>query len=192
MVLAALLALSLAGVAAAHSELVTSDPADGATLATLPTAITGDFSEEVDPGRSSMELRGPDGARVATGGVPADGPATRMTIVDLPALGPGTYEVRWTTVTPDDAGVERGTFAFTLAEASPSPAPATTPPTAPGASAAPGSSAPIATPTPAPSPAPTPAPAPEPASGAADMLVPILVLGAVLVGGAALFLRRRR
>lgn len=192
-VLAALLALALPGVVAAHSELATSDPADGATLAAPPTGITGDFTEEVDPARSSMELRGPDGARIATGGVPADGPATRMTILDLPVLAAGTYEVRWTTVTPDDAGVERGTFAFTVAQAASSPTlPATAQATTPVESTAPASVVPGAPAAATPTPRPAPEPAPEPASGTADLLVPILVLAVVLVGGAALFLRRRR
>ena len=180
----ALLALAvLPTVVLAHSELETSDPADGATLATPPASITGDFTEGVDPTRSSLELRGPDGTRIATGGVPADGPATRMTIPDLPDLAPGTYEVRWTTVTADDDGIERGTFSFTVEAAT--PAPARTPPPAtasPGTSAVAGSAAPAA----------TPAPAPGPDVGAGDVLIPILALGAVLVGGAALFLRRGR
>ena len=37
-----------------------------------------------------------------------------------PDAGPGVYEVRWTTVTADDDGVERGTFTFTVAAADPS------------------------------------------------------------------------
>jgi LPXTG-motif cell wall-anchored protein len=170
--LVALVALALLpGVVAAHSELVTSDPADGTTLATPPTVITGEFSEEVDSARSSMELRAADGSTIATGGVPADGPATRMTLGGLPALAPGRYDVRWTTVTADDAGVERGTFTFTVAEA-----------------AATSSVPPAATPVPSA----TPAPEPAPATGTADLLLPILVLGAVLVAGVVVFLRRRR
>ena len=64
-----------------------------------------------------MELRGPDGAQIASGGVPAGGPPTRMTIAGSRRWPPGVYEVRWTTVTADDDGVERGTFTFTVAEA---------------------------------------------------------------------------
>ncbi len=172
----------LPAIVTAHSELETSDPADGATLTASPTEITGDFSEAVDPARSTMELRGPDGAKIATGGVPADGPATRMTITGPSVLSPGAYEVRWTTVTADDDGVERGTFTFTIAATSPTPGPATSAPAAPSATS---------TPTPAPTAA-SPAPTPTSGTGAGDLLIPILVLGAVLLGGAALFLRRRR
>ena len=35
--------------------------------------------------------------------------------VDLPALPPGEYTVRWQTVTAEDNGVEHGTFTFTVA-----------------------------------------------------------------------------
>ncbi len=174
--LCALVALAIVpGIAVAHSELESSDPAAGATLSVSPTEIRGDFSEEVDPARSTMELRGPDDSRVATGGVPADGPPTRMVITALPTLAPGAYEVRWTTVTADDDGVERGTFSFTVGEA------AAAAPTAPTA---------VASATPASSTAPSPAPAP--AAGMGDLLLPIVVLVAVLVGGAIVLLRRRR
>jgi len=159
--LALLAAALVPAVVLGHSELVSSSPADGTVFAAPPTAIGGDFSEAVDPARSSMELRGPDGARVATGGVPEGGPVTRMTIAGLPDLAPGTYEVRWTTVTPDDNGVERGTFAFIVAAA-----------------------------TSAPTDAPAPAPAPDAAAG--DLLLPLAVLAAVLVGGGAWFALRRR
>jgi copper resistance protein C len=161
--------LLLPGAAAAHSELVTSDPADGATVTVSPAQITGDFSEAVDVGRSTMELRGPDGSQIAVGKVPDGGDPTRIVIADVPPLAPGAYEVRWTTVTPDDEGLERGTFTFTVAAAASSGSPA--------AAASPGAS---------------PPPESTAGGGAGDLLIPILVLAAVLVGGAALFLRRRR
>jgi len=184
-----------AGVALGHSELESSTPADGAVLAAAPAEISGAFSEAVDPARSAMELRGPDGAVLAKGGVPDGGPATRMTIAGLPALAPGAYEVRWTTVTPDDDGVERGTFAFRVAEASPPPTPSTTPTSPSTAAPAATSEAPTAGPTtptatPLPSDAPAPDPAPNPAVG--DLLLPLAVLAAVLVGGGAWLARRRR
>jgi copper transport protein len=155
-------ALALAaGVALGHSELESSTPADGAVLAVAPAEIGGDFTEAVDPARSTMELRGPDGAVLAKGGVPDGGPATRMTIAGLPALAPGEYEVRWSTVTPDDSGVERGTFALSVAAATPLPSDA-------------------------------PAPGQPLGAGLGDVLLPLAVLAAVLVGGGAWLARRRR
>jgi len=168
-----LTALLPAGVGA-HSELVASDPTDGAILTDPPREISGDFSEELDAARSTMELHatgllGP----LATGGVPDDGPATRMAIVDLPEIAAGTYEVRWTTVTADDDGVERGTFRFTLVAATPSRSP-------------------IAAPSPTPASAPSPTPGPATGSTTGDVVVPLVVLAAILVGGGVWLVRRRR
>lgn len=199
--LSLLLAVLLPAAVGAHSELVSSNPADGATLTGPPLEISGDFSEELDTTRSVMELRAPGGGVLATGRVPDGGPATRMAIVDLPAFAPGTYEVRWTTVTADDDGVERGTFTFTLLAATPSPTPTAEPSSTPAAtappSAAPPSAAPAPTPARAPTPAPSPAPSPAPGPVAGstttgDLLVPLAVLAVILAGGAAWLLRRRR
>lgn len=183
-VLSLLLAALLPASVAAHSELVSSNPADGALLTVPPLEISGDFSEELDATRSVMDLRAPGGAVLATGRVPDDGPPTRMTIVDLPAFAPGTYEVRWTTVTADDNGVERGTVTFTLLASTPSPTPTAEPSSTP-APTAPPSATPAA-------PAPSPAPAPGAGSTTGDLLVPLAVLAGILVGGAAWLLRRRR
>jgi methionine-rich copper-binding protein CopC len=198
-VLAALLALAVLGAlpaaALAHSELVASTPADGEVLSTSPAEIAGEFSAPVDAGRSSMELRGPDGDLIARGGVREGGLPTRMIISGVPDLEQGTYTVRWTTVTADDNGVERGTFLFTVevAGGSPTSSPA---PTA-GETAKPG---PPFTPPPAslaaasPADSPAPSAAQRPAGGPGDIVVPLAVLGAVLAGGAAwlaALLRRR-
>jgi hypothetical protein len=193
-VLSLLLAVLLPAAVGAHSELVSSSPADRATLTVPPLEISGDFSEELDTTRSVMELRAPGGGVVATGRVPGEGPATRMTIADLPALGPGTYEVRWTTVTADDDGVERGTFTFTIEAGRPSASPTTEPsttttPTAPS-SATPAASTPTAAP--GPTAAPSPLPSPGAGSTAGDLLVPLAVLAGILVAGMAWLLRRRR
>lgn len=198
-VLAALIAVAalaaLPAAVAAHSELESSSPAAGEAVIGGPAEITGEFTEPVDPARSSMELRGPDGARVARGGVPEGGPATRMTIAGIPPLPPGRYTVRWTTVTADDDGVERGTFRFTVeaATASPSPVPTGPPTPSPAPDDTPAStSTRQPSPTAAPSPAPSPAPDPAPTAGVADVAIPLAVLAVVLGGGAAWIMRRRR
>jgi LPXTG-motif cell wall-anchored protein len=181
---AAMLALLLAALppagVGAHSELVASDPADGAILTDEPRVISGDFSEELDAARSVIELRAPDGSVLATGRMPAGGPATRMAIVDLPAVRRhlrGALDDR----TADDDVVERGTFTFTLVAATPSPSPI----------AEPASTAP---PSPSPTPASPPSPTPGPATGSTtgDVVVPLVVLAAILVGGGVWLVRRRR
>ena len=188
-VLSLLLAVLLPATVGAHSDLVSSSPADRATLAVPPLEVSGDFSEELDTTRSVMELRAPGGGVVATGRVPGVGPATRMTIANLPALDAGTYEVRWTTVTADDDGVERGTFTFTIEAGRPSASPTTEPSTT-TTPTAPSSATPAATA----APGPTAAPSPSPGAGstAGDLLVALAVLAGVLVAGTAWLLRRRR
>ena len=186
---AVVLLLLPVAVAVGHSELDASSPADGETVVGSPPEIVGDFTEAVDAARSSMALRGAYGTVLARGGVPADGPATRMAIVDVPALAPGRYEVRWTTVTPDDEGVERGTFTFTVAAA---PPPTATPGPATGA---PVEVTPEPTPMASPSAAPSDAPAPEPSSTGAsgsDQLIPLAALGLIVAVGFAWYVRRRR
>jgi methionine-rich copper-binding protein CopC len=196
--LAATVVAALPAAVAAHSELESSSPAAGEVVVGGPTEITGEFSEPVDPGRSSLELRGPDGARIARGGVPEGGPATRMTIAGIPPLAPGRYTVRWTTVTADDDGVERGTFRFSVEAAtpapeSPEPTSTATPLPPPGETPTPAPTS-AAEPTSAvePTPAPTPQSDPASAAGPADVLVPLAVLAIVLGGGVAWVVRRRR
>ena len=110
-----------------HAELVSSDPANGATI-TTPYTLTATFAEEFAPDRSSLSVENSAGAQVAAGTANAD--ATGMT-AQLPALPDGVYTVRWTTVTPDDNGVERGTYRFNVGSGAATPAP-TAPPTVGG------------------------------------------------------------
>jgi LPXTG-motif cell wall-anchored protein len=107
----------------AHASLVNSDPAAGATI-TTPYTLVATFAEETDPARSTLIVENSSGAQVAAGTVNADD-QTKMT-AQLPTLADGVYTVRWTTVTPDDNGVERGTFTFNVGSGSAAPAP--TPP----------------------------------------------------------------
>ena len=47
--IAALAFVAMTGVAQAHANLLSSDPASGATLQTPPTQLTLNYSEEPDP-----------------------------------------------------------------------------------------------------------------------------------------------
>jgi methionine-rich copper-binding protein CopC len=162
------LVLLFATTAFAHAALTSSDPAANTTVAVV-TAITGTFSEKLDASKSTIELRNAAGSTVGTGGVPAsDTNATTMRIDLATALPAGVYEVRWTSVTPDDQGVERGTFGFTVGT---------------GATAAP-----AATPTPAAS------GSSGDGSGGTDVFFPVVaaVVAVVVVGGALMITRRRQ
>jgi methionine-rich copper-binding protein CopC len=118
-----LVALATTSTALAHGTLVTSDPPDGGTIASTPYTLTATFAEEIDAEQSSIVVENAAGAEVARGALDPDD-ATQM-IVDLPVLGAGQYTVRWTTVTPDDQGVERGTFTFDVGTPGPTAAPST-------------------------------------------------------------------
>jgi len=184
--LAAGFVLVLAGATPvfAHSELVESDPADGATIVT-PYTLTAAFSEEFDPNpqRSFVLVEDSAGDEVARGGVSADDPA--MMTVDLRALEPGAYTVRWQTTTADDQGVERDSFTFDVA-ASPTPPPTATParPNSPVATMSPAQSqGPIPTATPASPIGPVP-------TGGNDVVL-ALILAGVVIGAVGIFLFTR-
>ncbi len=181
---AAALLLLLPATAAAHAEFAASLPAADDVVTMLPPAIVLTFTDVLTAG-SSFEVVGADGATAASG---EPDPADPMTMsAPTPDLADGTYEVLWTAAS-GDGHLERGTFKFSVAR--PTPAPATA-----GTSVAPV----VATPSPdisSPStevPA-TPAPTAVPGDGAGsagDVVIPIAVVGLLVVGGLAFFLRRR-
>ena len=173
--------LALPLTASAHSEFVSSSPADKSTVSGTPAEIVLTFNAPLDPKKSSIVLLDPSSAQVAKAGVdPADDTVMRLT---PPTLQPGAYEIDWTSVALD-GDLLRGKVMFTVTAPSPS---ATLTPTA-IASAAP-SPTPAASPIPTASPTPSAAPSPASASGA-DAIVPVLVaivliavLGAWLLRG---------
>jgi copper resistance protein C len=199
-----LLSLLVAVPVLGHADLKTSNPKDGAVLATPPTTISLTFTEGLDAGKSSIRVNGPGGL-VGTAKPSKDGAAT-ITLDGL-SLGPGAYTVKWTSAALD-GHIERGSISFTVSEPTPAPATATPAPTEAASAAA--SDTPSAAPTDAPasvSPAtdaPTDAPASAAASPAAsappaqpassgsgtDVLIPIIV-GLVIVGGVGAFVLRR-
>lgn len=162
---------------AAHADILTSSPADGTTITGSPDEIVAVFDEALEA-NSSMELIGPDGARIATGAVD-EADRTRLVIVS-PQLSPGEYEVRMT-VGSADGHIDRPTFSFTVVAPTP-------PPTA----------APTATPGPTPSPtispsttsSPTPSGNGTTAGGTADVLFPLLA-AVIAIGALGAFLLNR-
>jgi copper resistance protein C len=180
-----LIGLPLPALVAAHADLVSSDPADGAVLTEPPAEVVITFSEAL-VGESAFSVLDVDGATLATGGPdPADPTVMRAT---LPTLGAGMYTVQWTSVA-EDGDVLRGTFTFSYAVPAP---PVPTPTATEGPSIAPG-------PTPAPTPPASPSPTPAPSAagddggtdGGSDVLVAIVVAALLVAGGLAFFLRRR-
>jgi methionine-rich copper-binding protein CopC len=177
---AAALALPLS--ASAHSEFVSSTPADGDTVSGTPTEIVLTFSAALDPKKSSIILKDASGAQLAKAGVdPAKNTVMRMT---PPTLDPGAYEIDWTSVATD-GDLLRGKVEFTVEAPTPSPTPAATAEPSVAASA-------VASPSPSPTPSPAPSAAPAPASGSGtDVILPVIVAIVVIAGLGARLLRRR-
>lgn len=170
-VLALLMALPASRVLA-HATLVSSDPAAGAVLAASPATVSATFAEPFAASRSSMELLRPDGTTLAMSTAATSSTAETMTISGFGALIPGTYSVRWITITPDDNGIERGTFAFTV-----------------GASGEAGSAAAGAVATAGPSPG---AGGSSGSGGSGDIAIALVVLACLVLAGLAWFVRRSR
>lgn len=133
-VLAALAALFVsAGPASAHSELASSDPANGASLATGPSRITLTFNESPNATLATITVVGADGTRYE------QGPATVADKVISVGVGPlgaaGAYEVGYRIVSGDGHPIN-GRLTFTLTAAGPAAA-AAAPAAAPSAPATP-------------------------------------------------------
>src|ERR687893_932128 len=122
--LVGLVLLGSAGPAVAHNELIGSDPADGATVATSPAQVRLTFDLPLKPGFSTGTLTGPDSSQWQAGP-----PAEAGAVVSVPvrALGPaGQYTIAYQVLSADGHPV-RGAVRFTLttpgsgAAASPAP-----------------------------------------------------------------------
>jgi copper resistance protein C len=184
---ASLAILLVPGLAAAHSELVSSDPAQGSVVSSPfsgPIVLT--FSEHLANG-SKADLVGPGGANVAKAVV--DATAKTMTLTPSAPLVPGAYEVRWVSIA-DDGDLLRGTIALIVGAAA-SATPTAFPTAGPSAavSAQPTQSAL----TPGPSAAATPAPSGsvDTSGTGGDVVLPIVVALIVVGAGAAYLLSRR-
>ena len=115
-------------VAQAHTELVSTDPADGAVLTAPPSRVTLTFSEDLLPGSNTISINRPDGSVAASASVEPNGSSVSM---PWPAdVTSGPVQIAYRVVSGDGHPVT-GAIAITIA-------------TAGGASAGPAS--PLATP----------------------------------------------
>ena len=173
----------------AHSELETAEPSDDAVVIGSPTELVTTWSQDLDPSRTSLDVRAPDGSRVVRVGWVNRAAPRRMTLV-LPELAPGTYEVRWTSFSAEDDELARGRYRFTV-EAEPSPTPTQRPSSTPEPAST-ASTTPTGPATSTPSAVASPAPEPPPADGSGPaVVVPIVVAALVVLAVAAWILNRR-
>lgn len=121
--LVALVLLGSGGAAAAHNELIGSDPADGAEVATGPARVSLTFNLPVQRGFSTVTVTGPDGIQWQAGA-----PVEAGAVVSAPVrpLGPaGRYTIAYQVLSADGHPV-RGAIGFTLT--TPGAGPAASPP----------------------------------------------------------------
>jgi methionine-rich copper-binding protein CopC len=185
LLLGVIIALAMPLAASAHSELEKASPADGTTVTGTPDEIVLNFSETLNPTKSSIILLDSAGKQVAKAGVdPTDDTVMRLT---PPTLDAGAYEIDWTSVALD-GDLLRGKVHFTVTAPTPSP---TVPPSATPSAVA--STAPTVAATAAPV---TPSPAPSAAStttsaSGADVLLPVIVAILLVAVLGAILLRNR-
>lgn len=199
--IAAVLTVALLGSAPAalgHTQMEETVPAEGAVLDASPPQVIVVFNDAIQEDRSSVVVLDEAGATIAEGGLdPAD--ATRL-VADLPPLESGRYIVRYTAYSQDNE-LLRDQFEFQVALAAtptPTSAPTATPTAqpdpSPTISASPEAPEPTDAPTDEPSPAPTDAPdgGTSDSPDAAQILIPLLVGGAIVAVVAFLLMRRRQ
>lgn len=180
-------ALLTPAAALGHAELVSATPADGATVASPPAEIVLLFSEDLDPGRSTIRLVDAAGTVIAEGGRVDPGNDARTMRLALPTPPPpGSYTIRWTSFSTEDDEQARGTTTFTIAAPTPPP----TTPATPSAEPVPSAGASIMAPSPSTTASPTPTSDPTSAP-TADALVPIVAALVVLAALGAWLLRGR-
>lgn len=170
--------------AAAHDQLLSTDPADGSTLDAAPTAVTLVFSEDVLDISTTVVVAGPAGDVPVQ--VVVDGSTVTATLTgDQPD---GAYTVTWRIVSSDGHPVQ-GAFGYALAAPVPAPTPTPTAIASPDPTP---TSAPAPTPTPSPSATASPDAAGDEASPSTAVLVVALAVLAAALGAAAALRARRR
>ncbi|MFY9805855.1 MAG: FixH family protein [Pseudonocardiaceae bacterium] len=125
MICAVLGLLAGAGSASAHAVLISTDPGQGAVVATVPATVSLTFGEPVVAAADGIRVFGPDGAEVD------DGRTTHLGRSEILGVGlrrgnhqpQGTYTVSWRVISADSHPVA-GAFTFSVGHPSPSRAPA--------------------------------------------------------------------
>ena len=134
--------VAVAATASAHTELVSTAPADGAQVASSPSEVTLTFSRPVGPDLAQVQVSGPQGDPWQAGDPQVDGATVTQPLTPLDDA--GTYAVAWRVVASDGHPIS-GTFSFTFSGEAPQPAETGTPSaTAPTAAELPDETAPTA------------------------------------------------
>lgn len=114
---AVLVIFTAAGPASAHATLETTNPAQGAVVATAPAAVTLTFDEAVGISPDSIRVFDPAGRRVDDGRTVGTSNPDMIAIDLRSGLGRGTYTVAWHVISADSHPVE-GAYVFSIGAAS--------------------------------------------------------------------------
>ena len=117
---AAAITLFAVAPAAAHTDLISTKPKDGATLSAPPQAVTLTFGEDLLTGGDKLVARDADGTAVDLGPSKVEGPTLSATWPASAAA--GAYTVSYRAVAEDGHPLE-GTVRFTIASPAQSPSP---------------------------------------------------------------------
>ncbi|MBA3945079.1 MAG: copper resistance protein CopC [Herpetosiphonaceae bacterium] len=111
------LALAQPALVSAHAKLVSSNPANGAVLTTMPSHIVAIFDEELKATGPSIFVTNAAGKQVDAGDGKVDlndVDHKTLAVTLKPGLGAGTYTIHWQAITADDNGVTNGEITFTV------------------------------------------------------------------------------
>ena len=99
--------------AAAHAFLDHAEPRVGSTVRESPHSVRLWFTEPIEPAFSRMHVVDASDKAVDAGDSHVDASDATVLVVDVPALPPGTYRVRWRVVSVD-THVTEGDFTFEI------------------------------------------------------------------------------
>jgi methionine-rich copper-binding protein CopC len=102
------------GIADAHPELQSAEPAIGAAMVASPKQIRIMFNESIIPQFSGVELKDQTGKTVGTGKATIDPANKKVLVVPIvEQLLPGDYKVEWHAVS-DDTHRVKGSYSFSV------------------------------------------------------------------------------
>lgn len=120
-------------LALAHTELASSEPADGSTVSDAPDEVVLTFIGEVNED-ASFSVLDPDGAEVGSGGLDLEVADRNVLRGQIEVAASGEYTIAWS-VTGDDGHAVEGEVTFTYDPEGEASTPDTALPSGPGSSA---------------------------------------------------------
>jgi copper resistance protein C len=110
---AALATLAVPGLALAHAALVKAEPAKRATLSKPPAQVRLWFNERLEPAYASVVVLDAAKVQVSKAAAQVDKADPKLLVLELPALAPGQYTVKYRVLSVDGHTVDYG-YTFTL------------------------------------------------------------------------------